>query len=487
MLELPQGRGLLGALIREQVTIRLDDLTADPRSGGFPANHPPMSTFLGVPIRAGDEVLGNLYLTDKQSGAVFSDDDERLVELFADHAAIAIRNARRRRLLEDQNRAIATRNRQLDALNEAAMHIARDLALDKALQHIVDAARELIGARYAALGVPNRDGFLDAFIISGMSREEAQAMEHPPEGRGLLGALIAERKPIRLDNIADDLRSVGFPHGHPPMKTFLGVPIRAGDEILGNLYLTDRADGRSFSAADERLVIRLADHAALAIQNARLYEQVERLAVLEERTRIGMDLHDGVIQSIYGVGLTLESARMTMDAEADETRELIEIAMKGLDGAIRDIRSFILDLRPRRFRGNLVQGVSQLVREFQANAMIPVELQLPAEESLADLPPGMARAAFLTTQEALANVARHARATSVTLTIRLESGQYFEVIDDNGAGFDMDSQSQRIGHGLANMQTRAEELGGHFDIFTSPGKGTRLELRLPLTPYPFRS
>jgi signal transduction histidine kinase len=288
--------------------------------------------------------------------------------------------------------------------------------------------------------------------------------------------------------MSEDPRSVGFPPGHPPMESFLGVPIHAGDEILGNLYLTDRVDGEPFTAADQRLVERLADHAALAIQNARLYEQVERLAVLEERTRIGMDLHDGVIQSIYGVGLTLESARMTIpESGAAETCELLDLAMKGLDDAIRDIRSFILDLRPRRFRGNLIQGVSQLVREFQANTMIPVDLYLPPEESLADLPPGMARAAFLTTQEALANVARHARATEVTVKVKLENGYYIEIIDDNGAGFDLDNHAQRIGHGLANMQTRAEELGGHFNIVTSPGEGTRLELQMPLKPFPLYS
>ena len=476
---LPAGKGLLRAIMLEQRTIRIPAIGDDPRSVGFPQGHPPMDSFLGVPIMDGEVVLGNLYLTEKIGAAEFDEDEQRLVEILAEHAALALRRAQMVEELRVRNDLISKRNRQLDALNQAAMLVARDLAMERALQHIIDAARELVNARYGALGVPNREGYLTAFITSGVAKADVDDMGPLPKGHGLLGALIRDRKPIRLAAMGQDPRFQGFPGPHPQMSSFLGVPILAGDEVLGNLYLTDRLDGLPFTEEDQEFVERLADHAALAIQNAHLYEQVERLAVLEERTRIGMDLHDGVIQSIYGVALTLESARMTLPDPAHESSQLVEMAMHGLEDAIRDIRSFILDLRPRRFRGDLSTGLSQLVREFQANALVPVELHVP--DDLASLPPGMARAAFLTTQEALANVARHAKATAATLTVELVDGFFHLVLVDNGVGFDVRDHSRRIGHGLANMQARAEALGGRFELHSAHGSGTTIRVLLPLS------
>src|SRR5690606_22858272 len=204
--------------------------------------------------------------------------------------------------------------------------------------------------------------------------------------------------------------------GHPTMEAFLGVPIKAGNEILGNLYLTDKLDGTEFTRADEAVIELLAAHAAIAITNARLYEQVGRTAIVEERSRIGMDLHDGVIQAIYAVGLTLESVRLLLtEEEQEEAVALIDAAIGGLNDAIRDIRNFILDLRPRRFEGSLAEGLARLAREFQANTMVPVELNAPPEV-ISTVPPGVARALFFTAQAALANVARHARASRVEVS-----------------------------------------------------------------------
>ena len=224
----------------------------------------------------------------------------------------------------------------------------------------------------------------------------------------------------------------------------------------------------------------LAAHAAVAIQNARLYEQVGRLVVVEERKRIGMDLHDGIIQSIYAVGLTLESARLTLaDGEYEKVDELMEGIIEGLNDTIRDIRNFILDLRPRRFQGDLKEGLGRLVREFQANAMINVTLTAPPEE-IADLPLPLARALFLTTQEALANVARHARANHVNIEAKRVKSTFQLSIADDGIGFDIASRAATVGHGLSNMRARAEELRGDFKLQTAPGKGTTIQLILPL-------
>lgn len=372
--------------------------------------------------------------------------------------------------------------RALVALNRAALAIAGELDVDKVLQLIADSAREVVGAEYAALAVGDwrvpGPGNVHRFVVSGMGRDEIGNVIHWPHGRGLLGAVIHGQEPIRLKHIHDDPRSVGYPKGHPPVEGFLGVPIIGSGETLGNLYLTNKQEGLEFSAADQQLIEMLAAHAAVAIQNARLYAQVERLAILEERTRIGMDLHDGVIQSIYAVGLTLESTRLALPDDADEVSSLLDVAIEGLNDAIRDIRNFILDLRPRRFAGDVQQGLAQLVREFQANTMVPVSVDFP--ERLEDLPLPIGRAIFLTTQEALANIARHARAKSVILSLKYADKSVTLTVQDNGRGFDVTNESLRVGHGLANMQARAESLHGSFLIEATLHKGTTLLMSLPL-------
>jgi len=381
-----------------------------------------------------------------------------------------------------------TPQQALEVLNRAALAIAAEVSLEKVLQQITDSARELVGARFAALGVPDTDGNLEKFVTSGISISEAKSIPHLPEGAGLLGSIMYERRTIRLPNIQEDPRSVGFPPNHPPMITFLGVPIMAGNEVLGNLYLTDKMtsnDGRGweraaeFTAADQKLVEMFAAHAAVAIQNARLYEQVGRLAIVEERSRIGMDLHDGVIQSIYAVGLTLESARLLLPAEPAEANDILLQAIASLNDAIRDIRNFILDLRPQRFSGDLNQALARLIREFQANAMIPVRF-LAQPEMMSSLPVPVARTIFLTTQEALANVARHARASEVTVEIWHELEKIILCVDDDGIGFDVKEQTQSVGHGLANMRARAEELNGTCTIQSAPGEGAQICLQLPI-------
>jgi signal transduction histidine kinase len=371
------------------------------------------------------------------------------------------------------------RNRQLAALSKAAMAIAGELSLDRVLQQIVDSARELTAAQYAALGVPNTEGLLETFIYSGLPPDEAARIPHLPRGYGLLGAIIREQRPIRLAHIHDDPRSVGFPEGHPPMDSFLGIPILAGEEPVGNLYLTNKQGAPEFTAEDEALVGMLAAHAAVAIQNARLYEQVGRLAVLEERTRIGMDLHDGIIQSIYAVGLTLESTRLVLSEDPQEADQLLSVAIEGLNDAIRDIRNFILDLRPQRFAGDLSEALARLQREFQANTAVPVLLAV-SPDAVQGLPTAVARAVFLSTQESLANIARHARATQVQVNIERSNAAVQLTIADNGRGFDTATQAQATGHGLANMRTRAEELRGTFSLESSPGQGTTIRLQFPV-------
>ncbi len=475
----PIGKGLLGALSDNRETIRLSNLSDHPQFTGFPVGHPQMSSFLGMPIEQGGVVYGRIYLADKQDAQSFTTSDERLLQLFVVHAAVAIQNAQLIESSQEQRWQLQQRNRQLAALNKATMAISSELTLDKVLQQIVDAARDLVDAQYAALGVANNQGLLDVFIDSGMPSEVSALIPHLPKGLGLLGAIVKECKTIRIPRIADDPRSVGFPEGHPPMEPFLGVPVVAGGEVMGNLYLTNKLDADEFTRTDQDLVEMLAAHAAVAIQNARLYEQVGRLAIVEERTRIGMDLHDGIIQSIFAVGLTLESTKLSMHNNPDDADYLLGHAIEGLNATIRDIRNFILDLRPHRFQGNLEQGLGRLVREFQANTMVAVSLSAQ-QEALTALSASVARSLFLTTQEALANIARHAKASQAFVTIEQQDDHIVLRISDDGQGFDMAAKNYSIGHGLANMRARAKDLNGTFKIESAPGKGTTVKLVYPI-------
>ena len=363
----------------------------------------------------------------------------------------------------------------LHALNSAALAISEEHHLDSVLQKIVDAARELLDARYAAISVADNLGRIETFVHSGMDREVVARIGALPQGRGLLGAIIQEAKSIRLQRLQSDARSSGFPPGHPPMHSFLGLPLIANAEVVGNLYLTDKQGEAEFTATDMEMAQMFGTHAAIAIRKAKLYTRLEELAVIEERNRIGMDLHDGVIQSIYAVGLTLESLRIRLHGE-DETARVLTDALACLNNVIGDIRSYILDLKPRRFDGDLKSGIEQLSREFEANAMLPLTLSIELDGIT---PSGaVAQACFLTAQEALANIARHARACAVTVRLAECDGAIELSICDDGIGFEPGEQDA-TGHGLDNMRARAEQLGGSFTLTSEPHQGTSILFRAP--------
>ena len=367
---------------------------------------------------------------------------------------------------------------QLEALLEASMAITAELAIDRVLQRIVDLARTLVGARYAALGVPSPGGTLEKFVTSGMTPAEIREVGHMPIGKGLLGVLLREPKPMRLRRLEDDPRSAGVCDHHPHMSSFLGVPIIFKGKLLGNLYLTDKIGAEEFSDQDEHLITMLAAQAAIAIENANLYKQVQRLAVLEERERIAMDLHDGIIQSIYAVGLTLEYVGLLFDEQPQDARKRLQDAIGGLNDVIRDIRNYILDLRPQRFQNkSLSTGLTDLVRAFKANTFINVEVQTN-ERADSDLTADQSAGLFHIVQEALANIAKHARARSVTINLRRDGQQVVLSVADDGRGFDMPTVKQYSGHGLQNMQERARALGADFEATSAVGQGTRIVVRV---------
>ena len=369
---------------------------------------------------------------------------------------------------------------QLGAFNEATLTITAELALDRVLQRIAHLARELVNARYAALAIPDGEGGVGEFHTSGMDEAQVAQMEHLPRGLGLLGELLHSTKPIRVPRIADDPRSIGFCKNHPPMTSFLGMPIISKGTLLGTLYLTDKIGAPEFSQDDEQLIVMLAAHAAIAIENARLYQQVQRLAVLEERERIGMDLHDGIIQSIYAVGLILEFCNLLLDEEPSAAKGKLSQAITGLNDVIRDIRNYILDLRPQRFQGkDLPGGLFELIRVFRVNTLIQADLQVESEGDLG-LTQGQASGLFHIAQEALANVAKHARARTVSVVLSRDGSQVTLEVKDNGRGFDPTRVASYEGHGLRNMEARTRLLGGRLSVEGEPGKGTLVRVIVPI-------
>lgn len=370
---------------------------------------------------------------------------------------------------------------ELEALFEAAMTITAELEIGRVLQRIVDLARSLVNARYAALGVPDSSGSaLEKFVTSGMASQEIGRIGHLPVGKGLLGLLLREPKPLRIRRLEDDPRAAGVCENHPTMTSFLGVPILFKGRLLGNLYLTEKIGADEFSEQDEYLITMLAAQAAIAVENANLYQRVQRLAVLEERERIAMDLHDGIIQSIYAVGLMLEYAGLMFDENPVAARQRLQDSIGGLNEVIRDIRNYILDLRPQRFQNkNLSAGLGDLVRAFKANTLIHVNIQT-ADRADADLTTEQSTGLFHITQEALANIAKHARARTVTMNLRRNGSRVILSIKDDGRGFDAATVKAYTGHGLQNMQERARSMSAQLQITSTPGQGTLVEVQLPV-------
>jgi len=370
---------------------------------------------------------------------------------------------------------------QMPELLEAILAVSSDLSLAETLKHVVTAAARLAEARYAALGVPDETGaYLAEFVTTGMTDEEETRIGHRPSGHGILGLLLHNGQSLRLHDLTQHPNAYGFPANHPPMRSFLGVPVRHKGVSLGTLYLTDKRSADEFSAADQALVELLAKHAGLAIDNARLNGQLQQLRVVEERQRIGMDLHDGIIQSIYAVGLTLAYVDSQLaDGDTAGARDRLQQSIAGLNDTIRDIRAYILDLRPRRFEGNdLVTGLQLLLAEFKANTLIAVEFT--AGPNVNRFLSSEARLAlFHIAQEALSNAAKHSRASSVLVTLTASDDSIRFSIKDNGHGFESHPAQQRLGHGLSNMQERVKALGGRLSIASAAGEGTEVSATFP--------
>ena len=334
----------------------------------------------------------------------------------------------------------------------------------------------MTNARFGALGVLNEDRTaLTEFITVGLSEDEEHRIGPRPTGRGVLGLLINEPKPLRMAEIGDHPESYGFPPNHPPMSSFLGVPIKVRDEVYGNLYLTDKIGWSEFTSDDEALVGALALAAGIAIENTRLHQRVQEIAIVDERDRLARDLHDTVIQRLFAVGLTLQSiaGTVTGPGEADRLRQTIS----DIDDTIRQVRTTIfelgLDNTSRGPRASVLELVHELtpVVGFEVNTSIngPVDAALSNE---------IVEHLLATLREALTNIGRHARASRASVVLSVDSHTCRLQVLDNGHG--IQGAGGEGSHGLVNMRRRAEKLNGSFEVETPDDGGTLLIWQVPV-------
>ena len=367
--------------------------------------------------------------------------------------------------------------RRLRQLIGALLIVGSDLSLPVVLRHIVEAAVAVVDARYGALGVLDEDGHgLAEFIHVGIGPDDARIIGHLPEGHGILGLLILEPKPLRLADLSTHPDSYGFPPNHPPMRSFLGVPITIRSRVYGNLYLTEKRDADEFAEEDESLALVLAQAAAIAIDNARLLEKVRDLGQAHDRERIAADLHDRVIQHLFATGLALEATVRLVPAEAAER---LHAAVEDLDQTIREIRSTIFALQTPKGRGRGLRG-EILASVVEASASLGFEPRVHLEGPIdAAVPERIASDLLATLSEALSNVARHAVASRAEVHASVADGRLLAEVADDGKGVPGDPGTG--GNGLVNMARRAEALGGSCSLGGGlGGRGTKVTWQVPL-------
>jgi signal transduction histidine kinase len=464
----PVGRGILGYLIENAEPLRLHDLTTHPRSVGFPANHPPMRTFLGAPVKARGRIFGNLYLTEKRGGEDFTEQDQSALQVLATQAGVAVENAR----LYEEARTTA---RRLEAVRDVTERLLEGAETDSVLQAVASWARELTGASLATIATPADN---DTLVISAASGDRATSLLDMrfPVAESISGEVIRSRKTVIVDEAAGDARAWQpmFEAGGIGAAVF--VPLGGESAVVGTLAVANEVGGSAFTREDIEAVEAFAGQAAVAIEYGRARRELQRLALLEDRERIAKELHDGVIQALFAVGMGLQGAAM-MSRDAD-LRQRIDDAVNEIDRAIRDLRNYIFGLRPGILADRqLAEALQGLVEDFTEKTGIVGVADIDAEvaQAMTD------RAADLVqlTREGLSNVGRHSHATTCRVSLRREDERAVLEIDDDGQGFDRAAVTGD-GQGLRNLQERAAAAGGGVELRSLPGEGTTVRVSFAL-------
>jgi signal transduction histidine kinase len=463
---LPEGKGILGLIVRHPEPLRLTAISDHPDSYGFPPNHPPMGTFLGVPIRVRGDVFGNLYLTEKEGPGEFTQEDEDLAVGLAAAAGAAIHNAR---LYEDAQR----RETLLEGIRDVGYELLSGRAVEDVLEQVAERARLLAGADVATIVLPDRSSTrLVIEVAVGLAADSLQGITFAAD-ESLSGDVMRTGKALVLDDASAEERA------HQPVIKAAGmgpcvvVPLWRGDEPAGTLLVGNRKGNRRFSVTDLRLVETFAAQASLALEHARAQRELQRLVVVEDQERIARDLHDTVIQQLFATGMSLQAATARVDDAA--VTERIQAAVDDLDRTIRDIRSTIFALQPRP-RGGVRDEVLAITAESAGALGFDPHVRFSGSvDALVDKE--VASHLFSTLREALANVARHAAATRSDVEVAVSRTEVRLLVLDNGIGISAD----RTRHsGLRNITERAEALGGTAAVAPVAEGGTQLEWRVPL-------
>ena len=476
---LPEGRGVLGVVIQNQRPLRLRHLSDHSRSYGFPEHHPPMQSFLGVPIVVRNRVFGRLYITEKLGAPEFTKDDERIAMTFAAQAGVALENARLYDEIRTRSEELVRRVNELSSVEHMGHLLISGSTIDDVLNSAAVEARKLTNASQSALMLLDEaTGELVIKEIVGVTSPASyvgsRLAPDSSKAHGVLARMTGE--------VVDDLTADPEVHsetikrlGNPRSGAF--VPLAVRGRGVGTLSVYDRIDRLLFSTDDLSILQILANQAAIALENDRLTEALRDLAVLEERERISKELHDGVIQSIYSVGLSLQGSRSLLHRNPDLVTTRIDHAIAELDNVVRDVRSYIFELRPKSVEEfGLAAAVEGLVKEFEVNTLAHITLQLD-DDAGSLLGDDQQTHVVQIVREVLSNIARHAHATEVELSFRAVGDVVELKISDDGTGFD--PGSVRRGHGLSNMEERARKLGGSLEISPGKSKGTQHTLWIP--------
>jgi signal transduction histidine kinase len=465
----PEGRGLLGELITDPRPLRLADMSAHPRSFGFPAGHPPMKTFLGAPVRIRDEVFGNLYLTEKEGGAEFDDEDEAVLIALGAAAGVAIGNAR----LYDEARR---QQRWLRASGEVTQRLLSQADADEVLALVTGQALEISGADLVVLALPAGDGRqLVIEHAAGEGAEEAIGLVLPVAG-SVSGMVLGSGKPLSMEDFSSDERAAPVAREHLHLGPAVVVPLGAPGNVRGILTAGRRPGSMPLAPPAVEMLISFAAQAGVGIELAGHRRDAERFAVFEDRDRIARDLHDLVIQRLYATGMSLESLSARM-GESDN-RQRVSSAVDDLDETIKEIRNAIFTLHSRPaadqagLRARILEVADQAVGVLGFAPALRMSGRLDER-----VPADTAEHLLGALREALSNAGRHANASKVEVTV--EAGQeLILLVRDNGTGM------KQPGHrsGLANLAERAGLLGGTMRTRPADGGGTELEWRVPLQP-----
>ena len=471
--DLPRGRGILGALIHDAKPLRLESLGDDPRSVGFPPNHPPMRTFLGVPILLRGVAYGNLYLTEKAGGVPFTDEDEELTMLLSSQAAVAIENAR---LYEAATRWL----KQLESLNEVSNALVSETDLSRLLDLVAARLRELVQARLVLIALPVSSGELIVRATSGEGADALAGMRLDKDA-SKVGRVLARRRSERVDSMIEDLevdQEVGRRLG---ARTGLYVPMILRDRPIGIISAHDKQVGDArFTDEDVRLAETFAARAAAAVDlSERVASDALRRVVSAqelERQRLARELHDETGQALTSILLGLKSFEDAASPEdvAAATSELRELVVSTL----QDVRRLALELRPKALDDfGLVSALERLIETFREQTGIQVDLEPRLGNER--LPPDVETTLYRITQEALTNVVKHARAKRVSIVLTRRDGSVTAVIEDDGRGFG-ERQTDEDGLGLLGMSERIALVDGRLNVESSPGSGTTLSIEVPV-------